>query len=487
MSSDSRMEMLRDVRQKADGSTRLVLGIVFFTNFLDNLLLTSVVPIVPSFLLHLDRKEYEEHSNRSTPALPPHANDSVPLTLVDDSFAKHAFSLAAVANSENSRVGWLLSSKAIVQLVANPFVGPLCSRLGYPILLFGGCSIMFVSSLAFAVSQTFIPLLVARALQGLGSAASAVAGMSIVAERYPDDRGRSKAMGIALGGAAVGILVGYPYGGFMYTFVGKTVPFLIIGALTLVDLGLQWFTLGLQPKEGAASAYTPLYVLLQDPYILVASGAVMLTTMSMAVLEPTVPLWIISTMHVQKWQLGLVFLPDSVGYLVGTNFFGLAARSIGRWVCTLACMLLISLCLFCLPFSTTIPQLTLPHLGLGLGLGITDAAVMPLLALLVDRRHDSFYGCVYAIVQLAVCLAYSVGPSVAGLIVKSVGFPWLMRGMAIINLLFSPLCLMLRKASVVTDEDITLTQARAGPAPQRYAQDDNQDTTFSYGRLSEED
>lgn len=86
------------------------------------------MPIVPSFLLHLDRKEYEEHSNRSTPALPPHANDSVPLTLVDDSFAKHAFSLAAVANSENSRVGWLLSSKAIVQLVANPFVGPLCSR-----------------------------------------------------------------------------------------------------------------------------------------------------------------------------------------------------------------------------------------------------------------------------------------------------------------------------------------------------------------------
>ena len=41
--------------------------------------------------------------------------------------------------------------------------------------------------------------------------------------------------------------------------------------------------------------------------------------------------------------------------------------------------------------------------------GITDAAIMPLLALLVDTRHDSFYGCVYAIVQLAVCLAYAVG------------------------------------------------------------------------------
>lgn len=42
--------------------------------------------------------------------------------------------------------------------------------------------------------------------RNLVSSSNMFAGMSIVAERYPDDRGRSKAMGIALGGAAVGIL-----------------------------------------------------------------------------------------------------------------------------------------------------------------------------------------------------------------------------------------------------------------------------------------
>lgn len=31
-------------------------------------------------------------------------------------------------------------------------------------------------------------------------------GMGIVAEKYPDDKDRSKAMGIALGGSAVGVL-----------------------------------------------------------------------------------------------------------------------------------------------------------------------------------------------------------------------------------------------------------------------------------------
>ncbi|GFO44752.1 synaptic vesicular amine transporter [Plakobranchus ocellatus] len=89
--------------------------------------------------------------------------------------------------------------------------------------------------------------------------------MSIVARCYPDDKNRSKAMGIAMSGAACGVL-----------------------------------------------------------------RAVMLTTMSMAVLEPTVPLWVMSTMDIHGWELGLVFLPDSVGYLVGTHFFGPPARNMGR-------------------------------------------------------------------------------------------------------------------------------------------------------------
>ena len=46
----------------------------------------------------------------------------------------------------------------------------------------------------------------------------------------------------------------------------------------------------------------------------VFAGAVMLSTMSMAVLEPTVPLWVMRTMHVEKWQLGQwVTRTESVG------------------------------------------------------------------------------------------------------------------------------------------------------------------------------
>ena len=43
--------------------------------------------------------------------------------------------------------------------------------------------------------------------------------------------------------------------------------------------------------------------------------------------------------------------------------------------------------------------------------GMVDAAVMPLLAYLVDRHHVATYGTVYAIAQVALCLAFAAGMS----------------------------------------------------------------------------
>jgi len=62
-----------------------------------------------------------------------------------------------------------------------------------------------------------------------------IAGMGMLAERYPDDKERGNAMGVALGGLALGVLIGPPFGGFMYEFVGKTAPFLVLSALALGD------------------------------------------------------------------------------------------------------------------------------------------------------------------------------------------------------------------------------------------------------------
>ena len=52
--------------------------------------------------------------------------------------------------------------------------------------------------------------------------------------------------------------------------------------------------------------------------------------MGIAMLEPSLPIWMISTMSSQDWQLGAAFLPASISYLIGTNLFGRIAHRYGR-------------------------------------------------------------------------------------------------------------------------------------------------------------
>lgn len=183
------------------------------------------MPIIPDFLLEKDKEQLKEilqshnqtiFDNKTALQILQHRRVNSSNTtgnvshLPDDAagfrIVQKIFSFPLHAINENTRVGWLLSSKAIVQLVANVVVGLLTSRIGYAVIVFIGSVILLISTSIFIIGETYIPLLIARSLQGVGSACANIAGMGIVAEKYPDDKDRSKAMGIALGGSAVGVL-----------------------------------------------------------------------------------------------------------------------------------------------------------------------------------------------------------------------------------------------------------------------------------------
>uniref|UniRef100_A0A8P4KH63 Chromaffin granule amine transporter n=1 Tax=Dicentrarchus labrax TaxID=13489 RepID=A0A8P4KH63_DICLA len=336
---------------------------------------------------------------------------------------------------ENVRVGLLFASKALVQLLVNPFVGPLTNRVGYHIPMFAGFIIMFVSTIMFAFSGTYALLFFARSLQGIGSSFSSVAGLGMLASVYTNDEERGIAMGIALGGLAMGVLIGAPFGSVMYEFVGKSAPFLILAFLAVFDGGKQINVLIV--VEG-----TPLLTLLKDPYILISAGSLCFANMGVAILEPTLPIWMMQTMCSPKWQLGMAFLPASISYLIGTNLFGVLANKMGRSVCVCE-----RVCV-CVPFATSIYGLIGPNGGLGFAIGMVDSSMMAIMGYLVDIRHASVYGSVYAIADVALCMGFAIGPSTGGALVQAVGFPCLMVFIGVINILYAPLCFLLRNPAV---------------------------------------
>lgn len=67
--------------------------------------------------------------------------------------------------------------------------------------------------------------------------------------------------------------------------------------------------------------------------------------MGIGMLEPTLPIWMIGTMDATESEEGLVFLPASISYLIGTNLFGPLGHLMGRWLASLIGLFIIGICL----------------------------------------------------------------------------------------------------------------------------------------------
>lgn len=175
----------------------------------------------------------------------------------------------------------------------------------------------------------------------------------MLADRFTDDKERGNAMGVALGGLALGVLIGPPFGGIMYEFVGKSAPFLVLSILALGDGCLQLFMM--QPSVTHTEAEAPsLKALIMDPYILIASGAITFANMGIAMLEPSLPIWMMDHMDASRWEQGVTFLPASISYLIGTNLFGPLGHRIGRWKAALIGLVVIGSCLIAVSRHTNL-------------------------------------------------------------------------------------------------------------------------------------
>ncbi|XP_055677908.1 synaptic vesicular amine transporter [Lutzomyia longipalpis] len=496
--SDTRRELEQlKMKSRVRESRDFVTALVYFSLFLDNVLLTVIVPILPDFLAQSGDVGLPE--NISTFNVPNGMlyTKTFDLHYVPNMLRKHPLAGPSVLNlstpigppptvrkvnldEENVSIGILLGVKALVQLIFNPIVGGSTAKFGYRIPIVFGTFNLLLAALVFAIGDNYISLVFARAVQGIGSACIGVCGMSLVAQLYPEEEKRSKIMGIVLGSVALGVLVGYPVGGCLYDFVGKAAPFYIVSILIGVDLLLQCKFLELivpaeTPEDSAENNTMTWWPLCTDLIVFVVVLAICISTSTMAILEPCLPIWLLSNLNPKKWQLGTVFIPDSVGYLLGTNFFGKVAYQIGQIKIAVIALIMVGLSCILIPSATTVWSLMLPHFVLGLGIGILDAALVPFLATYVDQKYGgdvdggeggngeffSNYGAIYAIQQMAVSLAYSIGPLLGGELAKILGFPWLMRSMGSINCLYAPILLFITsrvnlQGSLIKSKDVLL-------------------------------
>ncbi|XP_070545344.1 vesicular acetylcholine transporter-like [Ptychodera flava] len=416
---------------------KIILVIVCIVLLLDNMLYMVIVPIIPNYLRTVDTWKTVETVYQ--------LNTTFNWSLVNGSGPT---ATTVEYQNEDVSLGILFASKAIVQLLANPFSGTLIDRIGYDIPMLIGLALMFVATAVFAFGETYAVLFVARSLQGVGSAFADTSGLAMVADNFQEEGERSKALGIALAFISFGCLVAPPFGGILYQFAGKQVPFLILATISLCDGLLLMFVIKpYSEKRWQMPKGTPIYKLMIDPYIATCAGALAMANVSLAFIEPTIAVWMRDTMNARSWQQGIIWLPAFIPHVLGVILTVKLAKRYPhyQWLYALLGLFIIGLFTIITPFSSSFGVLIIPLCGICFGIALIDTALLPTLGFLVDCRHVSVYGSVYAIADISYSLAYAFGPILAGEIVRGIGFTWLNIIIGLLSIAYCPMCFLLRK------------------------------------------
>ena len=496
-----------DVLSEPKVQRKFVLVIVSIALLLDNMLYMVIVPIIPDYLrnLHVWHTHKEGGEKQKYNIFVAHnvSNSSGTYVVNDTQVRYRLLHQVVVYEGEEEGIGYLFASKALVQLMINPLSGTIIDRVGYDKPLTFGLIVMFLSTAIFAIGESYGVLFFARSLQGVGSAFADTSGLAMIADTYTEKTERTKALGIALAFISFGCLVAPPFGGTLYQFAGKKVPFIILAFVSLFDAFLLRMVMRPikdrkrdQPANDQVG--TPIWKLFIDPYILCCAGALVMANVSLAFLEPTISVWMMDTMVVEKWQMGMIWLPSFFPHVAGVVVTVKLAKKHPdlQWVLAAAGLALEGVSCFFLPFCTNYWMVMLPICTICFGIALIDTALLPLLGHIVDTRYVSVYGSIYAIADISYSMAYAFGPMIAGSVVSSIGFVALNIGIALSNLLYCPLIFSLKNVHHYKpfEEEQETQKVNPGVPPggdiQTYTMQDGQKVTgevqnhLEYAKLS---
>lgn len=425
-----------------------VVGVVLLALFVDTLLLTAIVPIVPDLF--------------------PDATDLA--------------------------VGLLFSSKALAQILVSPLVGALVdSAFGAQRCLALGLLVLAVSTSLFAFASSYPAALVARSVQGLASSLNMSGGMALVAEAHgPAERGA--ASGVAMSGLAGGVVVGPTVGGLLYGAFGKRTTFLSLSGLLGVNLIAQLLlwraghpspdtshsdlliplhdddnqSLGIhsinstEPSIDAdaeaqnrfeknnngvkASRFATFRALMCDHQVVILLASGMLANTIISMLQPLVPAILKEDFGMDAEQRGFLWSVTPISYFLATPAAGFLSDRVCPWKIIAAALLMFGASLpFGAQFGPRLPLLLTVTGVAGAATAYVDTPAIPLLADIAERRKIAAYGTVFAIANSFAMLGFIVGPLLGEGLASLIAPQWTLVVFGVVALMFSPIPLLLSK------------------------------------------
>ena len=347
--------------------------------FMDMMVYTLVIPVLPSYLLHLGA-------------------DTVMIGIIFGSF-----SLSLL-------------------LFSIPF-GIVSDKIGRQQFMVLGMLSLAITNVIFAVSGNVYVLIFARLLQGMSGAATWSAGLAMLADTFePGERG--KRLGLTMSAMSVGTLLGPAVGGILYDNLGYA-PTFIIPSLMAFIVGLLFLAVKQAPAPVLQLPFGDrISPFLKIPRMsVVIMLAIVFGAATYGILEPYMPVYLYRSFSATPTIIGLTFGAMSLFSIIGQPIVGrLYDAHGGRSLIAsgLICSaLVIVVCVSMPSLYSTAAVFSL--LGITMGFALTP--MLPLMSDLYSGEGDSnSRGLVYGVYNTLFSLGLAIGPFAGGLLVAAFTF-----------------------------------------------------------------
>jgi DHA1 family solute carrier family 18 vesicular amine transporter 1/2 len=341
--------------------------------------------------------------------------------------------LATRLNASPTMIGLLFASFGVTLLILSVPMGVLSDRIGRKGPMIFGLALLAISTTAFAYAQSLPMLFAARLVQGAADGMTWIVGFAMIADLYgPEERGR--AMGLAMAGSTLGIIIGPALGGWLYEIGGIRLPFLIVAAMAVFDLVV--FAAVAPRTKGSGRSAPTRRVLTHRPIAIIAL-VVIAGGGTIAMLEPVIPLVLQSRLGLGPAAVGTLF---GIAAVASTTMHPIYGRLSDRWGGRRLMMIGLIASAFVLPLLNLATDFRSAAFAMVPMWIVFSMIVTPSLAYMAEVASAAgfeAYGVVYGVYNMAWAIGLMIAPALGGFVLENAGLEVLTIGWSILLLVTS--------------------------------------------------
>jgi MFS family permease len=262
-------------------------------------------------------------------------------------------------------VGFVVSSFAVTRMILDMPAGLLSRRFDKKKIMISGLVLLSVSSVLAGLAPNYITLVIARMIEGAGSALYVTTATVFLAQISGEEK-RGQWMSLYMGMLLLGAIFGPTFGGILADVYDIRAPFFAYAIITGLAV-LPTLTLPKLTNSGnVSSALEPREILrdmrqvLSNPSFLLVTFAVFtMFLLRTGVRSTLVPLFAANNLGMDSSAIGLVLTIGGITTALTITPMGSISDRIGRKIPLALCLVLTAGITLLIPFSTDLFTLSI--------------------------------------------------------------------------------------------------------------------------------